>query len=189
MCKQLALFRFRRQTKSVARHTFQPKVDSWGRPSASYYRKGLFIMVTVRRHSAAVLVSVCVVFSVCIVLLSDGVNGQLSSDWVSELGSSGDRSFELGIVDSSGTEMCDDGSWGECGATVDEKNENEAGHGRLLRRIRYYISYAALSANRVPCPPRSGRSYYTRNCYKATGPVRPYHRPCTAITRCLRDTS
>lgn len=30
MCKQLALFRFRRQTKSVASHTFQSKVDSWG---------------------------------------------------------------------------------------------------------------------------------------------------------------
>lgn len=153
--------------------------------SCKLLQKGYSIMGTVRQHSAAVLVSVCLVFSVCLVLLSDGVNGQLSSEWVSELGSSGDRSFELGIVDSSGTEMCDDGSWGECGATV----ENEVGHGRLLRRIHYYISYAALSANRVPCPPRSGRSYYTRNCYRATGPVRPYHRPCTAITRCLRETN
>ncbi|XP_059624735.1 protein RALF-like 34 [Cornus florida] len=50
----------------------------------------------------------------------------------------------------------------------------------------YYISYGALSANRVPCPPRSGRSYYTHNCYRATGPVHPYTRGCSAITRCRR---
>ncbi|KAE9466831.1 hypothetical protein C3L33_01248, partial [Rhododendron williamsianum] len=30
--------------------------------------------------------------------------------------------------------------------------------------MRYYISYGALSANRIPCPARSGRSYYTHNC-------------------------
>ncbi|KAG1369835.1 protein RALF-like 34 [Cocos nucifera] len=54
------------------------------------------------------------------------------------------------------------------------------------RRVRYYISYGALSANRVPCPPRSGRSYYTHNCYRARGPVHPYHRGCSAITRCRR---
>ncbi|KAH6785135.1 hypothetical protein C2S51_037590 [Perilla frutescens var. frutescens] len=51
---------------------------------------------------------------------------------------------------------------------------------------RYYISYGALSANRVPCPPRSGRSYYTHNCFKARGPVHPYTRGCSAITRCRR---
>ncbi|CAN6445289.1 unnamed protein product [Victoria cruziana] len=51
----------------------------------------------------------------------------------------------------------------------------------------YYISYGALSANRVPCPPRSGRSYYTHNCYRARGPVRPYHRGCSAITHCSRS--
>ncbi|KAH7848900.1 hypothetical protein Vadar_009882 [Vaccinium darrowii] len=48
----------------------------------------------------------------------------------------------------------------------------------------YYISYGALSANRIPCPARSGRSYYTHNCYTASGPVRPYSRGCSAITRC-----
>lgn len=51
---------------------------------------------------------------------------------------------------------------------------------------RYYISYGALSANRVPCPPRSGRSYYTPNCFRARGPVHPYTRGCSAITRCRR---
>ncbi|KAI3777115.1 hypothetical protein L1987_46909 [Smallanthus sonchifolius] len=54
------------------------------------------------------------------------------------------------------------------------------------QRMRYYISYGALSANRVPCPPRSGRSYYTHDCWRARGPVRPYTRGCSAITRCRR---
>ncbi|KAG2327232.1 hypothetical protein Bca4012_036228 [Brassica carinata] len=53
-------------------------------------------------------------------------------------------------------------------------------------RKRYYISYGALSANRVPCPPRSGRSYYTHNCFRARGPVHPYTRGCSSITRCRR---
>ena len=53
-------------------------------------------------------------------------------------------------------------------------------------RMRYYISYGALSANRIPCPPRSGRSYYTHNCFDARGPVRPYTRGCSTITRCRR---
>lgn len=53
-------------------------------------------------------------------------------------------------------------------------------------RMRYYISYGALSANRIPCPPRSGRSYYTHNCFQARGPVHPYSRGCSAITRCRR---
>ncbi|XP_020573644.1 protein RALF-like 34 isoform X2 [Phalaenopsis equestris] len=50
----------------------------------------------------------------------------------------------------------------------------------------YYISYGALSANRVPCPPRSGRSYYTHNCHRARGPVYPYSRGCNSITLCRR---
>ncbi|KAG2316951.1 hypothetical protein Bca52824_020073 [Brassica carinata] len=54
------------------------------------------------------------------------------------------------------------------------------------KRKRYYISYGALSANRVPCPPRSGRSYYTHNCFRARGPVHPYRRGCSSITRCRR---
>ncbi|XP_038900702.1 protein RALF-like 34 [Benincasa hispida] len=54
------------------------------------------------------------------------------------------------------------------------------------RRVHYYISYGALAANRIPCPPRSGRPYYTHNCYKARGPVNPYSRGCSAITRCRR---
>ncbi|KAB2051725.1 hypothetical protein CXB51_031461 [Gossypium anomalum] len=67
--------------------------------------------------------------------------------------------------------------------------EEETGHSRrslFWTRMRYYISYAALSANRIPCPPRSGRSYYTNNCFKAHGPVHPYSRGCSRITRCRR---
>lgn len=57
----------------------------------------------------------------------------------------------------------------------------------LWRTMRhYYISYGCLSANRIPCPPRSGRSYYTHNCYRAKEPVNPYTRGCSAITRCRR---
>ena len=65
----------------------------------------------------------------------------------------------------------------------------EGGFGRrslFWRRMKYYISYGALSANRIPCPPRSGRSYYTHNCFKARGPVHPYSRGCSVITRCRR---
>ncbi|KAK1263035.1 Protein RALF-like 34 [Acorus gramineus] len=50
--------------------------------------------------------------------------------------------------------------------------------------VHFYISYGALSANRIPCPPRSGWSYYTHNCYRARGPVNPRTRGCSAITRC-----
>ncbi|KAM3363509.1 hypothetical protein P3S68_018363 [Capsicum galapagoense] len=62
-------------------------------------------------------------------------------------------------------------------------------NGRSLlwhRMFKYYISYGALSANRIPCPPRSGRSYYTHHCFSATGPAHPYTRGCSAITRCRR---
>ncbi|EOX91436.1 hypothetical protein QUC31_003119 [Theobroma cacao] len=68
-------------------------------------------------------------------------------------------------------------------------DEEETGYSRrslFWKRMRYYISYGALSANRIPCPPRSGRSYYTLNCFKAHGPVHPYTRGCSRITRCRR---
>ncbi|KAJ4964734.1 hypothetical protein NE237_016583 [Protea cynaroides] len=67
----------------------------------------------------------------------------------------------------------------------DEVEDGRIGRRSLFwRKVRYYISYGALSANRIPCPPRSGRSYYTHNCYKARGPVNPYSRGCSRITRC-----
>ncbi|KAL3526785.1 hypothetical protein ACH5RR_011441 [Cinchona calisaya] len=68
----------------------------------------------------------------------------------------------------------------------DDEDSDEINGRRSLfwHRVKYYISYGALAANRIPCPPRSGRSYYTHNCYFATGPVHPYTRGCSAITRC-----
>ncbi|KAH7566595.1 hypothetical protein ACOSP7_023156 [Xanthoceras sorbifolium] len=68
----------------------------------------------------------------------------------------------------------------------DEESEYSGRRSLFWHGVRYYISYGALSANRIPCPPRSGRSYYTHNCYKARGPVQPYTRGCSAITRCRR---
>ncbi|KAI4330276.1 hypothetical protein MLD38_028576 [Melastoma candidum] len=84
-----------------------------------------------------------------------------------------------------------EGSVGESGGGfgLAEEWENEEGEERrslFWRAMRYYISYGALAANRVPCPPRSGRSYYTHNCFKERGPVHPYYRPCSIITRCRR---
>nr|AFK47185.1 unknown [Lotus japonicus] len=71
----------------------------------------------------------------------------------------------------------------------DGEQDMENGFSRrspFWRRVKYYISYGALFANRIPCPPRSGRSYYTHDCYKARGPVHPYSRGCSIITRCRR---
>ncbi|XWS41903.1 hypothetical protein CRYUN_Cryun17cG0122100 [Craigia yunnanensis] len=42
----------------------------------------------------------------------------------------------------------------------EKDDERESGCSRrslFWKRMRYYISYGALSANRIPCPPRSGR--------------------------------
>ncbi|KAF7848575.1 hypothetical protein BT93_L1830 [Corymbia citriodora subsp. variegata] len=68
----------------------------------------------------------------------------------------------------------------------DELIGGEAIGRRTLLQCSGYISYGALSANRIPCPPRSGRSYYTHNCYGARGPVHPYSRSCSSITHCRR---
>ncbi|KAH1163797.1 hypothetical protein AAZX31_01G173800 [Glycine max] len=82
--------------------------------------------------------------------------------------------------------------WPTAMSLYDEDSEEEDvqnGYSRrslFWRRMKYYISYGALSANRIPCPPRSGRSYYTHNCYRARGPVHPYSRGCSVITRCRR---
>ncbi|KAM7264160.1 hypothetical protein ACFE04_001843 [Oxalis oulophora] len=69
-----------------------------------------------------------------------------------------------------------------------EETEFDQGQRRSLfwHKTKYYISYGALAANRIPCPPRSGRSYYTNNCFSAHGPAHPYTRGCSRITRCRR---
>lgn len=78
----------------------------------------------------------------------------------------------------------------ELGESMDDEGITDSPPNRRSlfwkRVFRYYISYGALAANRIPCPPRSGRSYYTHNCYGARGPVHPYYRGCSAITRCRR---
>lgn len=71
----------------------------------------------------------------------------------------------------------------------DDDGDQDDGISRrsLYRRLRrYYISYGALSANRISCPPRSGRSYYNHNCYKSRKRVNPYSRGCSRIARCRR---
>ncbi|KAL5777739.1 hypothetical protein ACOSP7_010665 [Xanthoceras sorbifolium] len=82
-----------------------------------------------------------------------------------------------------------DESW--VGNDVDDEEQDHAGidiaRRSLYRKAKhYYISYGALSSNRVPCPPRSGRSYYTHNCFKARQPSNPYTRGCSRITHCRR---
>ncbi|KAG9444008.1 hypothetical protein H6P81_015348 [Aristolochia fimbriata] len=72
----------------------------------------------------------------------------------------------------------------EGGGVDDDAEDGIMSRRSLYWRRHYYISYGALAANRVPCPPRSGRSYYTHNCYRARGPVHPYRRGCSRITRC-----
>ncbi|XP_068661905.1 protein RALF-like 34 [Aristolochia californica] len=84
---------------------------------------------------------------------------------------------ESQLVDSSLQLMGDSLEWQAANSVFDfgdEMEEDDAEEGMSRRslywRRHYYISYGALAANRVPCPPRSGRSYYTRNCYRARGP-------------------
>ncbi|GLJ32970.1 hypothetical protein SUGI_0663910 [Cryptomeria japonica] len=111
----------------------------------------------------ATLATICVVLLACVL-----VEGEVNR--ANEI-----SAFDVGIQD----EMCDASS-GEC---------EEEGHGRELWGRRYYISYGALSADRIPCRPRSGRSYYSRNCWgRGGGAVNPYRRSCTAVTRCYRWT-
>ncbi|GKU98947.1 hypothetical protein SLEP1_g11881 [Rubroshorea leprosula] len=108
--------------------------------------------------------------------------------------------IEAQVEDSSLTLMADALDWqlpmylygdfnvGEDGDNdVGSDGEDEFGRRSLFwKRMHYYISYGALAANRIPCRPRSGRSYYTPNCFRAHGPVNPYTRGCSQITRCRR---
>ncbi|XWS14717.1 hypothetical protein CRYUN_Cryun35bG0032700 [Craigia yunnanensis] len=74
----------------------------------------------------------------------------------------------------------------ELGANEEEEGGNAIARSLYWKAMHYHISYGALSANRIPCPPRSGRSYYTHNCFKAIEPANPYTRGCSRITRCRR---
>ncbi|TQE10503.1 hypothetical protein C1H46_003958 [Malus baccata] len=75
----------------------------------------------------------------------------------------------------------------EDGEDLELDVENGYAHRSLLwMRTKYYISYDALLVNRIPYPPRLGRSYYTHICFKARGPVCPYSRGCSRIALCRR---
>ncbi|KAM6591371.1 hypothetical protein CsatA_013976 [Cannabis sativa] len=105
-------------------------------------------------------------------------------------------SVEAQLDDTSLKLLTDAFEWPTTMSLYDELAEAEDGTGEddgfvdrrslFWRNTHYYISYGALSANRIPCPPRSGRSYYTHNCFKARGPVHPYSRGCSSISRCRR---
>ncbi|WOK94706.1 hypothetical protein Cni_G03411 [Canna indica] len=72
------------------------------------------------------------------------------------------------------------GSVGECLAGAEFELGSEASR-RVLARS-YYISYAALRRDSVPCS-RRGASYY--NC-RPGAHGNPYSRSCSSITRCRR---
>ncbi|KAJ6679091.1 RAPID ALKALINIZATION FACTOR-LIKE [Salix purpurea] len=64
---------------------------------------------------------------------------------------------------------------------LSDSEDEEYGGGSQRRSMyggakHYYISYGALSANRVPCPARSGRSYYTHDCFRSRGQANPLHQ-------------
>ncbi|GMJ07996.1 ralf-like 34, RAPID ALKALINIZATION FACTOR 34 [Hibiscus trionum] len=105
-------------------------------------------------------------FIACIVLSSSKIDAQVE-----------ETSLKL---------MSDALEWPLSMSLYDEEGNGYSRRSLFWKRMRYYISYGALSANRIPCPPRSGRSYYTHNCFNAHGPVHPYSRGCSRITRCRR---
>ncbi|KAG1330257.1 Protein RALF-like 33 [Cocos nucifera] len=91
----------------------------------------------------------------------------------------------VGLADFTATrgDSACDGLLGQC--TDDEKEmETETGISRrgLARAGVRFISYGALSRNRVPCS-RRGYSYY--NCSRGKR-ANPYRRGCSIITQCQR---
>ncbi|XP_019175309.1 PREDICTED: rapid alkalinization factor-like [Ipomoea nil] len=90
--------------------------------------------------------------------------------------------YEIGYfpmaMPSASSKICD-GSVGEC-LSDDEFELDSESNRRILAYRQRYISYGALSRNRVPCS-RRGASYY--NC-RPGAPANPYRRGCSAITRC-----
>ncbi|XP_055814479.1 rapid alkalinization factor-like [Solanum dulcamara] len=86
------------------------------------------------------------------------------------------------MILTSSSPICE-GSMGECfSEEIDEFGMESESSRRMLAYRRRYISYGALSRNRVPCS-RRGASYY--NC-RPGAQANPYQRGCSAITRCRR---
>ncbi|KAK4737788.1 hypothetical protein R3W88_001485 [Solanum pinnatisectum] len=116
-------------------------------------------------------------FIVIVALSSPAVTGSAAA--VAASGSHQLGYFPMTL--SSSSPICD-GSIGDCLAEEDEDEfgmESESSR-RMLAYRRRYISYGALSSNRVPCS-RRGASYY--NC-RPGAQANPYQRGCSAITRC-----
>ncbi|XP_010938417.1 protein RALF-like 33 [Elaeis guineensis] len=95
----------------------------------------------------------------------------------SAAGSIGGGAAELGWIP--GQTACR-GTVAECIAGDEFDFESEISR-RILASWRY-ISYNALRRDSVPCS-RRGASYY--NC-RPGAYANPYHRGCSAITRCRR---
>ncbi|KAK4372531.1 hypothetical protein RND71_007915 [Anisodus tanguticus] len=115
------------------------------------------------------------------------VTVSLSSPVVVDAVAAASGSHQLGFFPmtmSYSSPICD-GSIGEClaeeGSDEEFAMDSESSR-RMLAYRRRYISYGALSRNRVPCS-RRGASYY--NC-RPGAQANPYRRGCSAITRCRR---
>ncbi|XP_024544312.1 rapid alkalinization factor 23-like [Selaginella moellendorffii] len=72
------------------------------------------------------------------------------------------------------------------GGGIDEFLLDTEIHGRFLASRQTYISYGSLTADRVPCPPMSGNSYYNPRCNRG-GAANPYKRGCSIIAHCRRE--
>eukprot|EP00250_Pteridium_aquilinum_P012295 c20634_g1_i1 orf=174-545(+) len=81
------------------------------------------------------------------------------------------------------------GDKGQAELGIGQEEEQMMRVQRLLVGVAPHISYGVLQADRVRCPPQSGRSYYDPDCRTATGPVNSYKRGCLTIARCGIDSS
>ncbi|CAL9186190.1 unnamed protein product [Musa hybrid cultivar] len=75
-----------------------------------------------------------------------------------------------------------DGREGECVGDEEEMTMESVSARRSLASRTKFVSYGALTKNRVPCN-RRGQSYY--NCHRQKK-VNPYRRGCSSITKCAR---
>ncbi|XP_059626430.1 protein RALF-like 4 [Cornus florida] len=96
-----------------------------------------------------------------------------------------DANFDLETLNSLGVKACINGRVGDCIDKAEELLMDSESSRRLLAGGPGYISYDALKANNVPCDKR-GPSYY--NCNQQ-GPVNPYNRGCSVISKCARYTN
>ncbi|KAH6764267.1 hypothetical protein C2S52_013183 [Perilla frutescens var. hirtella] len=93
---------------------------------------------------------------------------------------SGDHPIYFGL---GGTYGFDQGLISESMDHLDQEMEYSDSARRQLGQAGY-ISYGALSRNKVPCNQR-GQSYY--NCRNHQN-ANPYTRGCTKVTNCARST-